>query len=140
MNQTFSQFFLDMLNSALGVFGGFGFAVFLQNRTEKKIKKGKLKLIIDNIAVELNDIAISLQQYIDINKCLDCRIQTPSWDAILSSGIVLDLLKEPMYTDTIRAYSKIKSFNDERRNQTINENISNLEDIIKIARKVVDSI
>jgi hypothetical protein len=113
LSDTALQFFLDMVNSAIGAFLGFLLALYLQRLTDRHSKKEKIGLVLSNIKEELSDISSAVQQYIDIDKPLKCNIQTPSWDAVQGSGIILELIGEPSYIHIIKVYSLIKNFNTE---------------------------
>lgn len=117
------SFFLGTIGNIIGAFVGFGLALILQRRTDRKIQqekdketcriqREKVNKIIKCVTEELDDIGHSIKVYIDISKTLKQRIHTPVWDSILSSGIILDFIDEPKYKNLIKVYSLIKTYNE----------------------------
>jgi hypothetical protein len=130
------NFLLNLVNSAIGAFLGFLFAMYLQRNTEMRSQKNKINLIIKSLQEELFDITTVLQQYIQLKEPLTYKIQTPSWDAILGSGIILELIECPIYAHAIKTYSLIKHFNE---NLLLNEenNFEGLQSIIDSSSLII---
>lgn len=131
MNEIALHFIMDIIISAIGAFIGFLLALFMQAHVDKKSRAKKISLFISNVNEEIVDISTSLQQYVIQKKPLDHSIPTPCWDAVLGSGIILELIEAPYYAYTIRVYSLINSFNEERLNLDRAGNIHCLEVIIE---------
>jgi len=121
MSETVKQVALDLINSAIGAFLGFLLALYLQNRTAKKEGKRQAELVIKSMHEELADISGTLSLYIKDCKPLRQRIPTPAWEAVLSTGVLLELIDTPHYTCIIKKYSLIKAFNEEWRSMAEGE-------------------
>ena len=107
------QFVLDCINSAIGAFLGFLFAIYLQSRTEKKDSKKKVTLVLNCICEELLDINKGLKHY-KADEVISQPIYTPNWFAIVESGAILELLNKDIYFTIIQVYSNIKRLNEEQ--------------------------
>jgi len=125
------QFVLDLANSAVGAFLGFLLALYLQNRTAQKEGKRQAALVIKSMHEELTDISGTLALYIKEGKPLRQRIPTPAWDAVLSTGVLLELIDTPHYTCIIKKYSIIKTFNEEWRSMAEGELLRAMAGIVE---------
>jgi len=138
MNEMIMQFLLGMINSAIGAFFGFLLALYLQNRSHKRAKKNKLYLVIENIKSELSDISFDLQKCLEKNQPLKSKIQTPSWESILYSGIILELIEEPIYTHAIQAYSLINHHNEDSALLSAENNLYSIKEIVEASINVIN--
>ena len=134
--------FFDMLNSAIGgvvgSFVGFVGALYLRSRADKQNKKNKSKLVLQNISDEISDISSVLVHYLETEKPLNYNIQTPNWDAVLYSGLVLEFIENPLYAQTINIYSRIKHFNDSRTFLNKTENLNEIRIIVDKSKSFLD--
>ena len=126
----FSYVLINIIGSAVGAFLGFVGALYLQNRADKRAKKNRNDLVLRNIRDEISDISLTLSKYLEKNTPLNFSIQTPNWDAALYSGDILEFIENPIYPQTINAYSSIKRFNDLRSHLNKSDNLSYIKAIV----------
>lgn len=101
-----SNWLYDVAVAAVGAFIGFGFAILL----ERFVSARRRKDCIDNIRLELRDLRDRLERRRDervIPSSLSFGILTPVWDAVVSTGILLELRDEQYYDSLFAAYGSI---------------------------------
>lgn len=118
----------------MGAFLGFIGALYIQSSADKRAKKNRENIILTNIRDELGDISSSLGEYLEKNIPLNYNIQTPNWNAVLYSGAILEFIENPLYTQTINAYSLIKRFNDMRNYLCKEDNLNEIKKIYNISK------
>jgi hypothetical protein len=117
------DFALGTLQNVIGAFVGFGLAIYLQKWSEKNAEKKEIIKAINEkkeviskaikvIEEELSDISESIDEYLKANRPVKERIQTPSWDSVISSSIFFELFNQTEYDTFISVYSAIKRYND----------------------------
>ncbi|WP_034448962.1 hypothetical protein [Butyrivibrio sp. AE2032] len=134
------NFLYDFLIEFVAAFLGFLFAIVFSGINAKYEARKKLKLIINGIKNELQDIHDSLNEYIDNKVIMKHRIAIPTWDSLQFAGGVLDLLEKPYYDDLLTVYSEIKIFNEERFSMRDKEIMNELESIVKNSQTVLNAI
>ncbi|MCL2137655.1 MAG: hypothetical protein FWH40_09130 [Coriobacteriia bacterium] len=138
MNDTLLQFLVSTLSSTVSAFTGFLLVMSLQNHTERRLKNQRISLVKLSIKEELNDIVSTLFEYLDIGEQLGYQIQTPSWDAIINAGTIIELIDETFYVHAIKTYSLIKSFNENRFILNKDENLNSLKEIVATSKYIVE--
>lgn len=102
----------EILYSFVGSFLGFGFAIIMEKKSNKKKEEETVKNSLENILKELKDIYNTISDSIDAynnkNKLGQLFIDIPIYDAAVQSGIILILVDKPYYTDLLKVYSYIK--------------------------------
>ena len=136
MNETVSQFLIGTAQNAIGAFVGFLLAIYLEAHKDRLSKKNQIKLVVASIKEELSDISRSLQHYVDLKEPLYAKIQTPSWDALLGSGIILQLIEKPIYACAIKTYSLIRSFNEDIAQRSNEDKLVKMKSIINSALEI----
>lgn len=126
----FFDVLIGVTSSAVGAFLGFVGALYLQARNDKRIQKKRDDLILRNVRDEIFDISSTLSKYLEKQIPLDDIIQTPNWDAALYSGAILEFIENPLYTQTISIYSRIKCFNNDIKNLSKENNLKEIENIV----------
>ena len=106
----------DLLVNFLGVFLGFLLTWLLQKITEKKSEIRRNESIKKLLSEELIDLRKIFENYKD-HEILNVSIQTPSWDSLQSSGMLIAMVgnkdfDEKLYQGLIDFYTDIKSNND----------------------------
>ena len=102
------------LGAFLGALASYFFERFILEHSRVKNKK---KTIFNFLMEELDDFEIILKLYNGSEK-LDAQIQTPSWDAIVNSGNLMDIIGDKhffpgkTYKDLIDFYTEIKKNNE----------------------------
>ncbi len=134
------NFLYDFLIEFVAAFLGFLFAIVFSGINAKYEARKKLKLIINGIKNELQDIHDSLNEYIENKVIMKHRIAIPTWDSLQFAGGVLDLLEKPYYDDLLTVYSEIKIFNEERFSMRDKEIMNELESIVKNSQTVLNAI
>lgn len=130
------QLVLDLFVSIVGAFVGFGFALFLDKQNIKQKRKSTIKKALSSINEELIDISSSIEKYLLSNKVLEQEIPIPAWEAVLYSGILLDLIEYPGYNGIINVYSAIISFNKFLYNASSENKQERMRDILDKAKFV----
>ena len=127
------EFVVGLISSFLGFFS----ALYLQRRTDRENQEKRYIVIIKSIAIELSDISLSLKQYIDKNQRLDRKILTPNFDALLNSGMIIDLIEKDVYSYVIDGFSMVKRLNDETDSISADERMVYMRDIVKCSDNVL---
>ena len=131
-----SEYLISVSIEFIAAFLGFMFALLLDSLLERRNKKEKLKLAMENIISELNDIYSGLNEYISKNCPISFKIQIPSWEALQYSGMTIELIEFDYYQELITTYSLIQYYNDSLMFQRLN--VLSVEDIRKINENVND--
>ena len=125
----------------IAAFLGFLFALLLDKMLEKRNRKEKTKLVLENIISELKDICSGLNSYIENNRSVSFRIQIPSWEALQYSGMTIELIEHSFYQDLITCYSLIQNYNDAllfRDNKSLS--VDELKNITGLINKLLNEI
>lgn len=105
----------DILNSAIGAFFGAFLGIITSFLMKSYEEKQSIKISINNIVDELNDIYINLKDKknenriaIKDNENAVIRYDTPVWDAVIKSQYLFYFQKKPYYKDLTQVYATIK--------------------------------
>ena len=125
----------------IAAFLGFLFALLLDNLMDRRNKKGKMKLVLENVVNELKDIRSGLSGYVENGRPVSFRIQIPSWDALQYSGLTLALIDVPYYQELISTYALIQTCNDmilfrESKSLTMEETIGITDSIDALLKRM----
>lgn len=105
----------DILNSAIGAFFG-AFLGILTSLIMKLLEEKKsIKISINNITEELNDIYVNLQNNdnenriaVKDNEKISLRYDIPVWEAIIKSQYLFYFQKKSYYKELTQVYATIK--------------------------------
>ena len=139
MNQNIISFIFDLTNSVIGAFLGFLLAMYLQSRTDRKASKKQINAVMASLREELLDLSESLREYIDIREALEQRIPMPILDAIMHSGVILEMAGTPIYSSVVCVYSLIERFNETWQNCNSDKILEEMREIAKVSGDIVDS-
>ena len=132
------KFLYDFLIEFVAAFLGFFFAIVFSRLSEERERKNKLKMIVEGIYNELQDIHKSISTYVTQHVLLRYRIATPTYDALQYAGGVLDLINREYYDEMLTVYSHIKYFNEERNMMSEQDLFTEMKTIEETAQKVLD--
>lgn len=127
----------QLLYSFIGGFLGFGFALLTEALVNKAKNKNEKKELHSNLMDELKSIADNLRN----NETEDVPIyfEVPIWHAIISTGMLLSLLKDnkKMYDMIILIYNRVFALKEMEKD--INKNCSNIYNLrYEIVSKIDD--
>lgn len=125
----------QLLYSFIGGFLGFGFAILTEaliNHKQSKNDRAKLK---NNLIDELKGIANALKGH--ESDLVAISFDTPIWQSIISTGILLSLLKDDksLYDEIMLIYNHIYSLRIMERNIEKNQKL-----IEQLRKTITDSI
>ena len=125
----------QILYSAIGGFIGFGFAIFLEFLVSKKRGKDDRVKAKENLLDELKGI----KKLISGNEKTEgiIHFDTPIWDAVVSTGNILAMLKDDkeFYKKLLIIYGKLSG------HKKMEENFSEYyEQIIGLRKEIVNKI
>ena len=129
------------ISSAVGAFLGFLGALFLHDREDKRVKKNKDATVLKNIKAEISEISSALKiHYLEKSRPLLYSVQTPIWDAAIYSGAILEFIDNSVYKQAINVYSRIKHFNDMRKDLCkVEDNLIYIRKIIDVSVNIIES-
>jgi hypothetical protein len=131
------NFIVEIVGGVLSSFLGFFLAIYLQRKTDRENEEKRVTVIIKSISEELSDISVSLKQYIQKNKAIDRNILTPNLDALMNSGMIIELIEKDIYTYVIDAFSMIKRLNDEPHYTSVEERLMFMNEIVNCSDNVI---
>ena len=131
------SFLVNLVSGIISSFLGFFLAMYLQRRTARENHDKRDIIIIRSIAEELSDISVSLKQYINKNQILDRKILTPNFDALMNSGMIIELIEKDMYSYVIDGFSMVKRLNDKTESISHDERMSYMQEIVNCADNVM---
>ena len=106
------QICFEIVYAFVGAFFGFLLAMYLDSHADKRAQKKKIRLVVKSIRMELFYIHQDLLPYVTAKIPPERRrIPTPVWDAVLSTGFILDLIERGIHESVLAVYSDIKHFN-----------------------------
>ena len=126
---------LQLLNTIIGSFLGFGFALWAQKIIEKNKDKINKEQVRKNIMDELTSISSDFRKCLDENGAI-C-IETPIWESVVSTGMILYFVREDksFYDQILNVYNIIsvqKKLEDDYQNYKSN--------VKEFRRKTINSI
>jgi len=97
----------EILYSFVGGFLGFGFAILAEELFEHQKNKNERKKLNHNLFDELQGISESLKGHTEAR--IPIIFDTPVWNAVTSTGILLTLLEydEDLYDQVMMIYNRI---------------------------------
>ncbi len=122
-----------VFSSFLGLFA----ALYLQRRTEREAEAKRLAVILTSVADELSDISASLKKYISRQQVVDRVILTPNLDALMHSGMLVELVEAAVYPYVIDAFSMITRLNEEKGSISDEERMGFMEEIINCSDNIL---
>ncbi len=131
---------VQLLIEFFSAFLGFLFAILLAWLTNRHVQKKKYNQVLDCLQNELADLAKPLEKYVQSKTALHYPIATPVWDAMKSSGMVLDLIGKPFFDNLIGTFSQIEAYNSDRFHADDAELLERLEGIAESIGKVLPQI
>ena len=133
----FENFVVEVVGGVISTFLGFFLAMWLQRRTDDKNQEKRNLIIIKGLSEELQDIGIAIKQHLDKNKVVTGNIYTPNFDALMSSGMIIELIDDDLYPYIVDVFSMLKRLNDERNNIDTAEQIMLMKEIVKCVDNVI---
>ena len=85
----------------------------------------------------MSDISLTLKQYLDKNQIITRTIITPNLDALMHSGMIIDLVGKDIYSYVVDSFSMVKRLNEEKDSATTEERIAYMQDIIRCSDNII---
>ena len=126
----------NIVGGIISTFVGFFLAMWLQRATDKQNQEKRDLLIIKSVSDELQDIGVAINQYLDKAKVISSNIYTPNFDALMSSGMLIELIDDDCYPYIVDVFSMIKRLNDERNSINADEQFALMTEIVKCVDNV----
>jgi hypothetical protein len=126
---------IEIAGGILSSFLGFFLALYLQRRTERENKDKRIAIIVMSISEELADISLSLRKYIEKEQIINRTILTPNYDALMHSGMLIELIEKDIYPYIIDGFSMVKRLNGD--SISTEERKSYMDEIIKCSDNIV---
>ncbi|GHU65087.1 hypothetical protein AGMMS49983_12220 [Clostridia bacterium] len=131
------NFTIEIVGGIISSFLGFFLAIYLRRRTDLESQKKRIAIIVMSISDELSDISHTLRQYVDKDQVISRTILTPNFDALMNSGMIIELIEKSIYPYIIDGFSMVKRLNEERDYIPSEERKEYMQEIIKCSDNVV---
>lgn len=137
MGSILENFIVEIIGGIISSFLGFFLAIYLQRKTERENQEKRNIIIIRSISEELSDIGISLKQYINKNQVISGKILTPNLDALMNSGMIIELVEKDVYSYVVDSFSMVKRLNDEAEALSKEERMTYMQEIINCSDNII---